>query len=149
MNEIKVVDLYTDGACEPNPGEGGWGAILMYKGNEKILSGYSENSTNNIMELTAVIKGLEALKEPCVVNVYSDSAYVVNAFTKNWIDSWIKNNWVTASGNKVANTELWAELMKLSKVHKLNFIKVKGHSNNLHNERCDTLAVNEIKKRRK
>lgn len=100
------------------------------------------------MELTAVIRGLEALKEPCIVNIYSDSAYVVNAFTKNWIDNWIKNNWVTASKNRVANKELWEELIKLSKIHKLNFIKVKGHSNNLNNERCDTLAVNEIKKRR-
>lgn len=148
MADIKIVELYTDGACEPNPGEGGWASILIYKGIEKVLSGYSKESTNNIMELTAVVKGLEALKEPCVVNIYSDSAYVVNAFTKNWIDSWVKNNWVTSSGQKVANTELWEELIKLSRVHKLNFVKVKGHSNNLYNERCDRLAVNEIKKRR-
>lgn len=149
MEDIKIVELYTDGACEPNPGEGGWACILIYKGIEKVLSGYSQQSTNNIMELTAVVKGLEALKEPCIVNIYSDSAYVVNAFTKNWIDSWIRNNWITSAGQKVANTELWEELMKLSKVHKLNFIKVKGHSNNLNNERCDRIAVNEIKKRRK
>lgn len=148
MDDIKIVDLYTDGACSPNPGEGGWASILIYKGNEKILSGYSKNTTNNIMELTAVIKGLEALKEPCVVNVYSDSAYVVNAFTKNWIDSWIKNNWITWEGNTVVNKELWEKLLKLSKIHKLNFIKVRGHSNNLNNERCDKIAVNEIKKRK-
>lgn len=147
MNDIKVVDLYTDGACEPNPGKGGWGAILMFNGREKILSGYDEFATNNKMELTAVIKGLEALKEPCVVNIYSDSAYVVNAFIKNWIDSWVRNNWKTSTGNDVANKNLWEELIKFSKTHKLNFIKVKGHSDNVNNQRCDDLAVGEIKKR--
>ena len=122
MSEIKIVDLYTDGACEPNPGEGGWGAILMYNGAEKILSGYESNSTNNKMELTAVIEGLKALKEPCVVNVYSDSAYVVNAFKNNWIDSWLKNNWVTSAGKAVANKDLWLKLIDLSKYHKLNYL---------------------------
>lgn len=146
---IKVVDLYTDGACEPNPGKGGWGAILMFNGKEKVLSGYEEVSTNNKMELTAVIMGLNALKEPCVVNVYSDSAYVVNAFVNNWIDSWLKNNWITSSGKPVANKELWLELIRLSEFHKLNFIKVKGHSDNVNNQRCDDLAVSEIKRRLK
>lgn len=146
---IKIVDLYTDGACEPNPGTGGWGAILIYNGIEKVLSGYDEQTTNNKMELTAVIEGLKKLKEPCVVNVYSDSAYVVNAFLNNWIDSWLKNNWKTSAGKDVANKELWHELINLGKFHKLNFIKVKGHSDNIYNNRCDELAVNEIKRREK
>lgn len=147
MEEIKIVDLYTDGACEPNPGKGGWGAILIYKGVEKILSGYEEISTNNKMELTAVIKGLEALKTPCIVNVYSDSAYVVNSFINNWVDTWIKNNWKTSTGKDVANVDLWQKLVSLCKIHKVKFIKVKGHSDNVNNQRCDDLAVAEIKKR--
>ena len=146
---MKEIDLYTDGACEPNPGHGGWACILIYKESKKELSGYSELSTNNIMELRAVIEGLKVLKEPCKVNIYSDSAYVVNAFKNKWIDNWIKNNWKTSSGDNVANKEEWIELIKLLRIHNVNFNKVKGHSNNIYNERCDRLAVNEIKKRRK
>ena len=142
MEEIKV---YTDGACSGNPGPGGWGAILMYKENKKEISGSNPNTTNNIMEMTAVIEALKLLKYPCVVKLYSDSAYVVNAFEKGWIYNWRKNNWKTADKKPVKNQELWEELYSLSQTHKINFIKVKGHSDNEYNNRCDELARNAIK----
>ncbi|MDD2227593.1 MAG: ribonuclease HI, partial [Clostridia bacterium] len=110
---MKKVVLYTDGACSYNPGPGGWGAILIYKKNQKELSGGEQNTTNNQMELLAIIKGLEALREPCIVNVFSDSAYVVNAFEKEWIENWIKNSWKTANKKDVANRELWQKLLEL------------------------------------
>ena len=143
MYDIK---LYTDGACSGNPGPGGWGAILMYKGVKKEISGGSKQTTNNIMELTAVIEGLKMLKFPCEVDLYSDSAYVVNAFEQKWIFGWIKKNWKTASGDPVKNKELWEELYGLTKIHTVNFIKVKGHSDNEYNNRCDELARGEIEK---
>lgn len=142
MEEIKI---YTDGACSGNPGPGGWGAILMYKENKKEISGSNPNTTNNIMEMTAVIEALKLLKYPCVVKLYSDSAYVVNAFEKGWIYNWRKNNWKTADKKPVKNQELWEELYSLSQTHKINFIKVKGHSDNEYNNRCDELARNAIK----
>ena len=142
MEEIKI---YTDGACSGNPGPGGWGAILMYKDNKKEISGSNPNTTNNIMEMTAVIEALKLLKYPCVVKLYSDSAYVVNAFEKGWIYNWRKNNWKTADKKPVKNQELWEELYSLSQTHKINFIKVKGHSDNEYNNRCDELARNAIK----
>ena len=136
--------LYTDGACSGNPGPGGWGAILMYKDIKKEISGGSNQTTNNIMEITAVIEGLKMLKKPCNVEVYSDSAYVVNAFDKGWIYGWIKNNWKTSSKEPVKNKELWQEMYNLTKTHNVKFIKVKGHSDNEYNNRCDELARNEI-----
>ena len=132
--------LYTDGACSGNPGPGGWGAVLIFNGIEKELSG----TTNNVMEITAVIEGLKALKRPCNVNIYSDSAYVVNCFEKNWINNWIKNNWVNSKKEPVKNKELWLELYDLTKIHKVTFNKVKGHSNVKYNNRCDELARNAI-----
>ena len=136
--------LYTDGACSGNPGPGGWGAVLIFNGIEKELSGANPNTTNNVMEITAVIEGLKALKRPCNVNIYSDSAYVVNCFEKNWINNWIKNNWVNSKKQPVKNKELWLELYNLTKIHKVTFNKVKGHSNVKYNNRCDELARNAI-----
>ena len=142
---MEEVIIYTDGACSGNPGPGGWGSILMYKGNKKEISGGKEDTTNNVMELTAVIEGLKLLKFPCKVKLYSDSAYVVNAFTQKWIYGWLKNGWVNSSKEPVKNKELWQELYDLTKVHEVEFIKVKGHSDNEYNNRCDELARNAIK----
>ena len=128
-----------------NPGPGGWGTILMWKDNKKELSGGVKETTNNIMEITAVIEGLKTLKFECEVEIYSDSAYVVNAFNNHWIENWKKNNWKTASKEPVKNKELWEELYALTKKHKVTFIKVKGHSDNEYNNRCDELARNAIK----
>ena len=141
---MERVTIYTDGACSGNPGPGGWGAILMYQGNKKEISGGKKNTTNNEMELTAVIEALKMLKFPCQVDLYSDSAYVVNAFLQNWIGNWIKNNWKTSSKEPVKNQELWKELYELTKTHQVKFIKVKGHSDNEFNNRCDELARNAI-----
>ncbi len=142
---MEKVIIYTDGACSGNPGPGGWGAILMYQGNKKEISGGKSNTTNNVMELTAVIEALKLLKYPCEVELYSDSAYVVNAFIQKWIDNWMKNNWKTSNKEPVKNQELWKELYDLTQIHKVKFIKVKGHSDNEFNNRCDELARNEIK----
>ena len=142
MEEITV---YTDGACSGNPGPGGWGAILMYKDNKKEISGGKKDTTNNVMELTAVIEALKLLKYPCKVNLYSDSAYVVNAFVQKWIFGWQKNNWKTADKKDVKNKELWQELVRLTKIHNVTFIKVKGHADNEYNNRCDELARKAIK----
>ena len=138
---MKKVTLYTDGACSGNPGRGGWGAVLLFGTYEKQMSGVSENTTNNQMELTAVIEGLKALKEPCEVMVYSDSAYVVNAFNNNWIEGWQKNNWRNSKKDPVANRELWEELISLTTTHKVTFNKVKGHAGDKYNEICDSLAT--------
>lgn len=142
---MEKVVIYTDGACSGNPGPGGWGAILMYKENKKEISGGKKDTTNNVMELTAVIEGLKLLKFPCEVKLYSDSAYVVNAFNQGWIYNWKKNNWKTSGKEPVKNKEIWQELYSLTKVHKVEFIKVKGHSDNEYNNRCDELARNAIK----
>lgn len=142
---MEKITIYTDGACSGNPGPGGWGVIMMYKENKKELSGFSKETTNNIMELTAVIKGLENLKFPCEVDLYSDSAYVVNGFEKGWIYNWVKNNWKTADKKPVKNKEEWQRLYELTKTHKVKFIKVKGHSDNKYNNRCDYLATTAIK----
>ena len=141
---MEKVTIYTDGACSGNPGPGGWGAILMYQENKKEISGGKKNTTNNEMELTAVIEALKLLKFPCQVDLYSDSAYVVNAFLQNWIGNWIKNNWKTSNKEPVKNQELWKELYELTKTHQVKFIKVKGHSDNEFNNRCDELARNAI-----
>ena len=146
---MEKVVIYTDGACSGNPGPGGWGTILMYKDTAKEISGYMKNTTNNIMEITAVIEGLKMLKYKCDVEIYSDSAYVVNAFNNHWIEGWIKKNWVNSSKEPVKNKELWQELYELTKKHKVTFHKVKGHSNDELNNRCDELArkaIDELKK---
>ena len=143
---MEKVIIYTDGACSGNPGPGGWGTILMYKGNKKEISGGKKDTTNNVMELTAVIEGLKLLKYPCGVELYSDSAYVVNAFEQGWIYNWVKNNWKTSGKEPVKNKELWQELYSLTKTHQVKFKKVKGHSDNEYNNRCDELARNAIKK---
>lgn len=139
------VTIYTDGACSGNPGDGGWGAVLIYKDVKKEISGGKKDTTNNIMELTAVIEALKLLKFPCKVKLYSDSAYVVNAFLQNWIINWQKNNWKTADKQDVKNKELWQELLNLTNIHDVEFNKVKGHSDNDLNNRCDELARNAIK----
>ena len=143
--EEKVI-IYTDGACSGNPGPGGWGAILMYKSAKKEISGGMKNTTNNIMEITAVIEALKCLKVESDVQVYSDSAYTVNAFKQGWIYNWMKNGWKTANKEPVKNKELWQELYDLTKMHKVEFIKVKGHADNEFNNRCDEMARNEILK---
>lgn len=142
---MEKVIIYTDGACSGNPGPGGWGSVLIYNGNEKEISGAKANTTNNEMEITAVLEALKALKFPCEVDLYSDSAYVVNTFLQGWIFNWIKKDWHTASGEPVKNKELWQELYSLTKTHKVNFNKVKGHADNKYNNRCDELARNAIK----
>ncbi len=144
---MKTVDIYTDGACSGNPGIGGYCAILIYNGVEKTVSGSEEQTTNNRMELLAVIKGLTALKEACEVNLYSDSQYVVDAFNKGWISNWENNGWRTSDKKEVKNIDLWKDLLKLHAIHKINFIKVKGHSDNKYNNLCDKIAVEEYTKR--
>lgn len=145
---MKKVTIYTDGACSGNPGEGGWGAVLKYGPHEKEISGYEENTTNNRMELIAAIEALSMLKEPCIVELYSDSAYLVNAFNKGWVEKWKLNGWTTSGKEEVKNIELWKKLDELTKRHKVIWIKVKGHSDNEYNNRCDKLATDEIKKNR-
>ena len=148
IKEDDGVTLYTDGACSGNPGIGGWSAILICKGKEKIISGGEETTTNNRMELMAVIKGLEALKKSCRVDVYSDSAYVVNAFEKNWVNGWKNNGWKSSKG-EVLNIDLWQKLIKETEKHDVVWHKVKGHADNENNNRCDALARGEIEKLRK
>ena len=143
---MQKVIIYTDGACSGNPGPGGWAAILIYGNNKKEISGGIKSTTNNIMELTAILEGLKALKIECEVEVYSDSAYSVNAFNQGWIYNWMKKGWKTASGEPVKNKELWQELYSLTQKHKVTFNKVKGHSDDELNNRCDELARGEIEK---
>ena len=142
---MKQVTIYTDGACSGNPGPGGWGAILMYRDTKLEISGYEAQTTNNRMELTAPIQALARLKEPCEVSVYSDSAYLVNAFEKHWLDSWQRRNWIKSDKKPVENQDLWKELLKFTGVHRIRWIKVKGHADNPFNNRCDALATGEIK----
>ena len=143
---IKTVDIYTDGACSGNPGAGGYCAILIYGKAEKVVSGAENETTNNRMELLAVIMGLRNLKEKCNVNLYSDSQYVVDAFNKSWITSWKTNGWKTSGKKEVKNVDLWNQLLELTNYHNVTFIKVKGHSDNEYNNRCDELARGEISK---
>lgn len=142
---LKQVELFTDGACSGNPGPGGWAAILRYSGHELELAGGESLTTNNRMELLAVINGLKKLKEPCYVSVYSDSQYVVNAIKLGWIEGWRKKGW-TRKGGELKNPELWHELYDLIHLHKTEFIWVRGHEDNELNNRCDALAVKERKK---
>ena len=143
---MKTVTLYTDGACSGNPGPGGWGAILEYQGVEKEFSGGEAETTNNRMELTAVIAGLSALKEPCIVELYSDSKYVIDGLSKGWAASWRKNGWRKADKKPALNPDLWEKLLDLAEIHQLHYHWVKGHAENPKNNRCDALAVAESKK---
>ena len=142
---MEKVIIYTDGACSGNPGPGGWAAVLIYNENKKEISGAKKDTTNNVMELTAVVEALKLLKYPCEVDLHSDSAYIVNCFNQGWIYNWVRNNWKTTSKEPVKNKEIWEQLYNLTKKHKVNFIKVKGHSDNELNNRCDELARNAIK----
>ncbi len=141
MDNLKEVIIYTDGGCEPNPGTGGYGAVLMHGKHRKEISGGFRLTTNNRMELTAVIESLKALKEPCRVKLYSDSEYVVKAITQGWVQKWIKKRW-----KKVKNPDLWKILTELTEIHQVEFIWVKGHAGIPGNERCDQLAVEATKK---
>lgn len=143
MTEVTV---YTDGACSGNPGPGGWGAVLMASGHKKEMSGGEAMTTNNRMELMAVIRSLEALTRPCKVTLYSDSAYVVNAFNQHWITNWQRNGWRNSAKAEVANVDLWKQLLSLTAVHDVTFVKVKGHADNEYNNLCDRLAVAEAAK---
>ncbi len=143
---MKTVTLYTDGACSGNPGPGGWGAILEYEGHEKELSGGEASTTNNRMELTAVIRGLQALKESCIVELYSDSKYVIDGLEKGWAASWRKNGWKKADKKPALNPDLWEILLDLTENHHLHYHWVKGHAENPKNNRCDEMAVAEWKK---
>lgn len=142
---MKQVMIYTDGACSGNPGPGGWGAVLLYGQYRKEMSGGERHTTNNRMEIQAVIEALKALHEPCAVKVYSDSAYVVNCFQQRWIYGWIKKGWINSKGQPVENKDLWQELWSLMRTHKVEYIKVKGHSDNELNNHCDYLAREAIK----
>ena len=135
---MKEVSLYTDGACRGNPGKGGWGAILVYGKYERELCGGERETTNNRMELTAAIEGLSALREPCLVTLYSDSKYLIDAFEQKWVYGWEKANW---RAGKVKNPDLWQKLLELTRVHKVTFVWVKGHNGHSYNERCDALAT--------
>ena len=141
MAQPKQVQLYTDGACSGNPGPGGWGVILKYKGVEKELSGGEAQTTNNRMELTAVISGLEALKEPCQVELYSDSKYIIDAIQQRWVYKWAANNWMRNKKEPALNPDLWQRLLGQLDRHQVTFHWVKGHAGHPENERCDALAV--------
>ena len=143
---MKKVEVFTDGACSGNPGPGGWGAVLRYKGVEKELSGGEANTTNNRMELSAVIFALKALKEPCEVTLYSDSQYVCNALKLGWAKKWRANGWMRNKKDPALNPELWGELLDLCDKHKVEVIWVRGHAGHPENERCDRLAVAAAKK---
>lgn len=143
---MKQIEIYTDGACSGNPGPGGWGAVLVYNGKEKELSGSEKNTTNNRMELTAVIMALNALNQPCEVKLTTDSKYVCDAVNKGWVYSWKKNGWKKSDKKPALNVDLWKELLSLLEKHEVEFIWVKGHNGHKYNEICDALAVKEYQK---
>ncbi len=145
-DDMKTVTIYTDGACSGNPGPGGWGAILMYGQHKKELSGGEKQTTNNRMELTGVITALEALTEPCIVELYSDSKYVIDALEKGWAKGWRAKGWIKADKKPALNPDLWGRLLDLCDYHKVNLHWVKGHASNEYNNRCDELAVAESQK---
>jgi ribonuclease HI len=145
MTAKQEVAIYTDGACSGNPGPGGWAAVLMAQGKTREISGYEEDTTNNRMELTAAIEALEKLTKPCKVKLYSDSSYLVSAFNQGWLKNWQKNGWRNSAGQAVSNPDLWQKLVALTEKHDVEWIKVKGHSDNKWNNRCDQLAVEQIK----
>lgn len=140
---MKNVDIFTDGACSGNPGPGGWGAILRYNGNEKEISGGEKETTNNRMELTAVIKALSMLKEPCAVTLWTDSKYVADGLGKGWAAGWKKNGWKKSDKKPALNPDLWDELLRLNDIHTITIQWVKGHASHPENERCDKMAVAE------
>ena len=142
---MKKVKIYTDGACLGNPGIGGYGAILKYNGHKKEISGGYENTTNNRMEITAVIEALKLLKEPCDITIYSDSQYVCNAITKGWAKSWETKGWMRNKKEPALNADLWKKLLELIENHKVELVWVKGHAGHPENERCDALAVEAAK----
>ncbi len=139
-DKMDIVTIYTDGACSGNPGPGGWGCVLLFKGYRKEASGGELLTTNNRMELTAAIEALRLLKRNCIVDLYTDSAYLCNAFDKDWLKSWQKNNWKTSAKKDVENRDLWETLLSLCTMHEVRFHKVKGHADNKENNRCDELA---------
>ena len=141
MSQRKHVEIFTDGACSGNPGPGGYGVILRYKGVNKVLSDGDPSTTNNRMELMAAIVGLEALNRSCEVDLYSDSKYLVDAFNQKWIDGWVKHNWVRPKTGPVKNSDLWKRLLVAMNPHKVTFHWVKGHDGHPGNERCDRLAT--------
>ena len=143
---MKKLNIYTDGACSGNPGKGGWGAVLVYNGIEKEISGAEMHTTNNRMELTAVIKALQLLKEPCEVELTTDSKYVCDAVNKGWVYGWEKKGWIKSDKKPALNVDLWEELLKQLNIHKVTFIWVKGHNGHPYNEKCDKLAVSEYQK---
>lgn len=143
---MKNIEIYTDGACSGNPGKGGWGAVLVYKNTEKEISGYEKETTNNRMELTAVIMALKALKEPCNVKLTTDSKYVCDAVNKGWVYSWKSRGWKKADKKSALNVDLWEQLLELLSIHNVEFNWVKGHNGHKYNERCDELAVSEYNK---
>ena len=143
---MKTVTIYTDGACSGNPGPGGWGAILRYKETEKELSGGAADTTNNRMELTAVIEALALLKEPCAVELYSDSKYVIDGLSKGWAKGWQKRGWIKSDKKPALNPDLWERLLALTDRHEMHYHWVKGHAENEKNNRCDQMAVAESKK---
>ena len=145
-HHMKTVTIYTDGACSGNPGPGGWGAILMYGGHKKELSGGECQTTNNRMELTAVIQALSCLKEPCAVELWSDSKYIIDALEKGWAEGWKKRNWIKSDKKPALNSDLWEKLLNLLEIHELHCHWVKGHAENEFNNRCDEMAVAESKK---
>ena len=143
---MKQVEIFTDGACSGNPGPGGWGTVLRFGEHEKELSGGEASTTNNRMELTAVIEGLKALKEPCLVTLTTDSKYVCDSITKGWVYGWQKRGWVKSDKKPALNVDLWEQLLPLLEKHKVTFVWVKGHAGHPENERCDRLAVLESQK---
>ena len=145
---MKEVSIYTDGACSKNPGPGGWASVLLFGEHRKEISGYISSTTNNRMELTAAIEGLRALREPCSITLYSDSSYLINAFVKRWIVNWKRNDWLKSDKKPVENKDLWLELLQAVEPHKVKWIHVRGHADNVENNRCDKLATEAIKNHR-
>lgn len=141
----KHVTIYTDGACSGNPGPGGWAALLLFNGRERVITGAEKDTTNNRMELAAVVESLRVLKEPCSVAVHTDSAYIANAFNDGWIDNWQRRGWITAGKKPVKNQDLWKDLLRLMAQHEVSFVKVKGHADDELNNRVDRLAVEALK----
>ncbi len=141
----KHITIYTDGSCSGNPGPGGWAALLIYSGSERVITGAEKLTTNNRMELAAVVESLRVLKEPCNVRVFTDSAYIANAFNDNWIDAWIGRGWKTASKKPVKNQDLWKDMLSLMEKHEVEFVKVEGHADDELNNRVDGLAVEAMK----
>ena len=143
---MEEISIYTDGACSGNPGKGGWGALLIAGENKKEISGGEKETTNNRMELTAPIEALKLVKRPYKIKLYSDSAYLINAFTNGWLNNWKKNGWKTADKKDVKNRDLWEQIYKFTQIHEIEWIKVKGHADNIYNNRCDELARGETEK---